>query len=206
MLDGIFRSLSCCAPVQETLRVNSSVLQQAIRVTLEPFVKAVTICDRPTRNQSGLTQYHYDDNRDAIRQRRVAVAREFDLSLSDAPFDRRFVAMLAAETERAHGMPGQCAEMASLSAIHLQDLARDANHQVYTLQLPDCNHTITLLSPSVYRAKEWVDWNQEFEVGAVVVDLWQGALSQDNPAALVSAADENRYTKISPRALVQCDV
>lgn len=177
-----------------------------IRNEISPYISRVTICDRPSANSNGLTQYNYDENHEGIRQRRVSVARRFDLTLSYAPFDRRFVTALANELERTHQMPGQCAEMASLAAVKLKDSAIESGMSVYTVQLPDCNHTIVLLSDVLYKSNDWVNWKREFNSSSIIVDLWQGALSPGNPEALISLAAKNTYTEKSPRALVQCKI
>ncbi|TWC46129.1 hypothetical protein FBY04_13331 [Pseudomonas sp. SJZ080] len=205
MLGRIGKGLNCFSPANDN-SFNRFVLTKKIQDEILPYVSKVTICDRPSTNHSGLTQYNYDDNRDGIRQRRVSVARQFDLTLSDAPFDRRFVIELAKEVEKTHQMPGQCAEMASITAVKLKDIAAQTGLFVYTLQLPDYNHTITLLSETPYRSNEWINWAKEFNSTSIIVDLWQGALSQNKPDALVSPANKNTYTRTSPRAIVQCKV
>lgn len=205
MLGRIGKGLNCFSPVNDN-SINRFALTGRIQDEILPYVSKVTICDRPGTNLSGLTQYNYDDNHDDIRRRRISVARQFDLTLSDAPFDRRFVIALAKEVEETHHMPGQCAEMASIAAVKLKDISAQTGLFVYTLQLPDCNHTITLLSETPYRSNEWINWTKEFNSTSIIVDLWQGTLSQNHPDALVSTANKNIYTRTSPRALVQCRV
>lgn len=205
MFGRLSKGLNCFNPVSENIQDNA-ILINNIRDIILPYVSSVTICDRPVTNPNGLTQYHYDENRESIRHRRVSVAKQFGLTLSDAPFDRRFVITLAREVEITPQMPGQCAEMASLAAVKLKDIAAQTGLSVYTLQLPDCNHTITLLSESTYRSKEWVNWAAEFSKKSTIVDLWQGALSPNHPYTLVSPALHNTYTRTGPRALVQCKV
>ncbi|AZE56904.1 hypothetical protein C4K03_4766 [Pseudomonas synxantha] len=205
MLGRISKGLNCFNPVNDN-SFDRFILTKKIRDEIFPYTSKVTICDRPSTNHNGLTQYNYDENRESIRQRRVSIARQFDLTLSDAPFDRRFVIALAKEVEEIHQMPGQCAEMASIAAVKLKDIAAQTGLFVYTLQLPDCNHTITLLSETSYKRSEWVDWAKEFNLNSIIVDLWQGALSQSNPNALISPANQNTYTRTQPRALVQCKV
>lgn len=205
MFGRISKGLNCFTTVNDN-SLDRLALTKRIRADIFPYASKVTVCDRPSTNHNGLTQYNYDENRDSIRQRRVSVARQFDLTLSDAPFDRRFVIALAKEVENTHQMPGQCAEMASIAAVKLKDIAAQTGLSVYTLQLPDCNHTITLLSETSYRSSEWINWTKEFSSNSIIVDLWQGALSQNNPNALISSANQNTYTSTSPRALVQCKV
>ncbi len=180
------------------------LLADQIGDEIRSLVSQVTICDRPTVNANGLDRYEYDGNQTEIRRRRVAVARQFDLTLSDAAFDRRFVTALAEEIEKTPGMPGQCGEMAALAGMKLRETARASSLNTYTLQLPDYNHTIVLLSKNHYSSKQRIDWNQEVRSKSLVVDLWQGALTPDKPEALVSESVSNRYTKDNPRAIVQC--
>lgn len=204
MLSGI-RKLVCCniqaEAVSERIQLRNEIIDR-----LQPIMLGVTICDRPTLNQNGLTQYNYDENHQSILKRRVHIARQFDLTLSDAPFDHRFVFDLAMAVKNAHRMPGQCAEMACLSAVELRDIATKAELFVYTIQMPDYNHTITLLSANRYIKAEKVDWTKEFKSESIVVDLWQGALDTQNLDALVSPAKINIYTKSCPRAIIQCNV
>ncbi|WP_369311131.1 hypothetical protein [Providencia rettgeri] len=204
MLSRIKEILSC--NVQHESVLDQLQLRSEIAQKLQPIRLDVTICDRPTHNQNGLTQYNYDENHQSIRQRRVDTARKFDLTLSDAPFDNRFVFELAARVRATHGQPGQCAEMASLSAVEICEIAPKYGFSTYTIQLPDYNHTITLVSTNDYRSGDKVDWRNEFKLGSTVVDLWQGALEPENLDALVSSAKKNFYTENSPRAIVQCKV
>ncbi|EKN4037902.1 hypothetical protein NUF46_004231 [Yersinia enterocolitica] len=204
MFGSIGKRLNCFKPVNNSY--DRDALIRKIREEISPYISKVTICDRPITNNCGLTQYNYDENRESIRHRRISVAKRFGLSLSDAPFDRRFVVVLAKEVEETPQMPGQCAEMASIAAVKLKDIAAKTGLSVYTLQLPDCNHTITLVSEASYMGGEWVNWAKEFRSNSIIVDLWQGALSPKNPDTLISLAKRNIYTRSNPRALVQCKV
>lgn len=192
---------TCIEPATE--RVSSKALDDA-RTCIQRYTGKVTICDRPYQNQAGLCQYRYDENRSSIRARRVETARQLGVTLSDAPFTREFAMALAARVEETEHMPGQCAEMACVAAVSLKPVAARHHLKVYTVQLPDSNHTIVLLSGNHYRPQQWIDWNSEFKASSVVVDLWQGALSKHDPTALAAPARLNSYTRTEPRALVQC--
>lgn len=205
MLGKISKGLSCLSPAGDN-SLDCVALTQKIRNEIFPYISKVTVCDTPATNHNGLTQYAYGEEIESVRRRRVSVARLFDLTLSYAPFDRKFVIALAKEVEGTHKMPGQCAEMASIAAVKLKDIAAQTGLYVYTLQLPDYNHTMVLLSETLYRSREWVNWVKEISQNSIVVDLWEGVLSQSNPNALVSPAGRNSYTKIRPRALVQCKI
>ncbi|MFQ6249366.1 hypothetical protein ACLMPM_24490 [Yersinia enterocolitica] len=205
MFGSIGKRLNCFKPVNENSYDRDALIKK-IREKIFPYISKVTICDRPIKNHCGLIQYNYDENRGSIRHRRISVARRFGLSLSDAPFDIRFVVVLAKEVEETPQMPGQCAEMASIAAVKLKDTVAKTGLSVYTLQLPDCNHTITLVSEESYVGGQWVNWAKEFRSNSIIVDLWQGALSPRDPDALISLAKRNTYTRSNPRALVQCKV
>ncbi|AZN36262.1 hypothetical protein [Iodobacter ciconiae] len=185
-------------------RQNRFALIKKVKNEISPYLPKVTICDRPFVNVNGVIQYSYGLDRVAIRQRRVALAKLYGLSLSEASSDNRFIIDLARKVLGTEGMPGQCAEMASISALKLKNIAAAAGLFVYTCQLPDCNHTITLLSNTLYKPYEKINWARESS--SIVVDLWQGALSQDKGDALVSYAAQNGYTKSRPRAYIQCKV
>jgi hypothetical protein len=181
-------------------------LMDEITEIILPYVTRVKISDRPITNANGLTQYSYDANRDAIRARRVEIAKRFDLTLSNAPFDPRFISALASEVENSPEMAGQCGEMAVFSAVKISSAAARQGLNVYTVQLPDTNHTLTIVSSIRYESRQPIDWKREFKARTLVVDLWQGALAPRHRPALISAASENRYTRLRPRAIVQCRV
>lgn len=195
---------SACVKSEDNVKLIN--LKDEIVTRLKPMATTVTICDLPMCNENGLTQYNYDEHHQSIRQRRVNIAKKFNLTLSDAPFNQHFVFELAEEVKKTHNMPGQCAEMASIAAIEVVSIASTYEYFVYTVQLPNCNHTIALLSNNNYKCMDPVDWSREFKSNAIVVDLWQGALSINDTEALVSLAKRNNYTKLRPKAHIQCKV
>ena len=74
MLSGIRKLMSCniqTEAVPEHIQLRNKIIDK-----LQPIALEVTICDRPTLNQNGLTQYSYDENHESILKRRVHIARQ----------------------------------------------------------------------------------------------------------------------------------
>lgn len=178
-----------------------------IRETLTPLLGEVAITDVPYVNDNQQVQYRHDDNHKRVRSRRVQTAKDLGLSLSDAVNDRSFQRSLAEkvgnERDAQNKLFGQCAEMAYLSASKLEALARSTEHNVYTFQQPDANHTLTLLSKRNYLPGEKINWKKEHPLNSLVVDLWQGVLSPESPTALVNHSHNHLYTHNQPRSFVQ---
>lgn len=189
------------------LSISEGEVISRIRGDLQQYLSSISITDRPFFNSAGMTQYKHDENHVEVIRRRVEVAKKIGLSLSEAVVSKDFqlglAARVAEDRDKNNKMYGQCAEMAYFSAARLKGLAESSSFNVYTLQLPDVNHTIVLLSKLRYKSGSAVLWKEEYEKGSVVVDLWQGVLSPGKPASLVSLAKENTYTSKKDRAVVQ---
>lgn len=187
--------------------IEQPTLIDQIREILTPLLGEIAITDVPYVNDNQQVQYRHDDNHQRVRSRRVQTAKDLGLSLSDAVNDRSFQQSLAEKvgTERdAQGkLFGQCAEMAYLSASKLEALARSTEHNAYTFQQPDANHTLTLLSKQNYSSGEKINWNTERTLSSLVVDLWQGVLSPESPSTLVNHSHNHLYTHNQPRSFVQ---
>ena len=138
------------------------------------------------------------------------MAKEFDLTLGEAAADRRFQLSLAsrvAEERDLHNkLFGQCAEMAYLAAMKLEHIAQMAGYNVYSFQQPNKNHTLILFSKNQYYSGERINWQKEKATVSLIVDLWQGVLSANNPSALVSYSFKNRYGKINTLSIVQAEI
>lgn len=178
-----------------------------LRLELSVYFPSIVIIDKPILNSAGLTQYHYDNHRDAVRTRRCEVAKNCNLNLSEAPFYPQFHSALAERIENNRDsnnkIYGQCAEMASLSANILKTRRQHFSGNIYIIQLPDKNHTIVLISESSYLPRQPIEWENEYAQRSIIVDLWQGTLSSKDPSKLLSFADKNIYTKNKTRAIVQ---
>jgi len=189
------------------LSISEGEVVSKIRGDLQQYLSSISITDRPFVNSAGMTQYKHDENHVEVIRRRVEMAKKLGLSLSEAVVSKDFqlglAARVAEDRDESNKMYGQCAEMAYFSAARLKGLAESSSFNVYTLQLPDVNHTIVLLSKLNYKSGNSVLWKEEYKKGSVVVDLWQGVLSPDKPAYLVSLAKENTYTNKKDRAVVQ---
>lgn len=181
-----------------------------LRLELSVYFPSIAITDRPILNSAGLTQYHYDNNRDAVRTRRCEVAKNCNLNLSEAPFYPQFHSALAERIQNDRDdnnkIYGQCAEMASLAASILKKYHQHFSGNIYIIQLPNANHTITLISESNYSERQPIMWENEYSQGAIIVDLWQGKLSPKDSSQLVSFADENFYIKDKIKAIVQTKI
>ncbi|MDE1335815.1 hypothetical protein [Vibrio aestuarianus] len=181
-----------------------------LRLELSVYFPSIAITDKPILNSAGLTQYNYDNNRDAVRTRRCEVAKSYNLNLSEAPFYPQFHSALAERIQNDRDdnnkIYGQCAEMASLAASILKKCHQHFSGNIYIIQLPNANHTITLISESNYSERQPIIWENEYSQGAIIVDLWQGKLSPKDSSQLVSFADENFYTKDKIKAIVQTKI
>lgn len=181
-----------------------------IRSDLEVYLSEIAITDKPFVNSAGMVQYRHDENHLKVIRRRVETARTLGMSLSEASANKEFQlslgAKVAEDRDENNKIYGQCAEMAYFAASRLKDVAGKANYNVYTLQMPDVNHTILLVSKRNYSSGSNVLWKKEYKSESIIVDLWQGRLSSDVPAALVALAKEHMYTSRGERAIVQVKV
>ncbi len=178
-----------------------------IRADLNVFLSEIKITDRPRINSSGMVQYNHDENHFDVIRRRVQTAKSLNLSLSEATASRDFQSLLAEKVlsgrDKDNNIYGQCAEMAYLAANQLGGVAGKSAYNVYTVQLPDVNHTIVLLSKRNYVSGNAVMWKKEYKEGALIVDLWQGVLTPSKPENLAALAKKHLYTSDNQRAFVQ---
>lgn len=175
-----------------------------------PLLGEIAITDVPYVNDNQQVQYKHDSNHQRVRTRRIQTAKELGLSLSDAVNDRTFQLSLAekvgTERDEQNKLFGQCAEMAYFSSSKLEAVAQSTEHNVYTFQQPDANHTLTLLSKQSYKPGEKINWKIEHAQNSLVVDLWQGVLSPDHPTALINHSQNHLYTHNQPRSFVQTQI
>ena len=189
------------------LSISEGEVISMVRSDLQQYLTSISITDRPFFNSAGMIQYKHDENHVEVIRRRVEVAKKIGLNLSEAVVSKEFQLSLAArvaeDRDKNNKMYGQCAEMAYFSVARLKWVSESSGFNVYTLQLPDVNHTIVLLSKLVHKSGNSILWKEEYKKGSIVVDLWQGVMSPDNSARLVSLAKENTYTNKRDRAVVQ---
>lgn len=88
--------------------------------------------------------------------------KSFNLNLSEAPFQRQFhydlVEQIKNDKDSDNKIYGQCTEMASLLNTRRQYLSDN----IYIIQLPNANHTITLISESNYSERQPIMWENEY--------------------------------------------
>ncbi|SEF08278.1 RHS repeat-associated core domain-containing protein [Pseudomonas deceptionensis] len=189
---------------------NQTTIADDIRTLLTPLLSEIAITDVPYVNANQQVQYKHDSNHARVRTRRIQTAKDLGMSLSDAVNDRNFQLSLAekvsTERDERHQLFGQCAEMAYLSATKLKTLAQNTEHNVYTFQQPDANHTLTLFSKQNYKSGDKINWKTEQSQRSLIVDLWQGVLSPEHPTALVNSTQEHLYTHNQPRSFIQSQV
>ncbi len=80
------------------------------------------------------------------------------------------------------------------SGEYIKKCHQHFSSNIYIIQLPNANHTITLISESNYSERQPIMWENEYSQGAIIVDLWHGKLSPKDSSQLVSFARKNTYT------------
>lgn len=197
---------SALSSVRQSLVSKRDIVKE-VTEKLGVMLRDIAVTDIPYVNRFGLGNYHYDENRTRVRQRRVEVARSFGLGLAEAVFNKNFQLALAekvaSERDKNNKIFGQCAEMAYLAASRINNVADRSSYHIYSVQLSTQDHTLVLLSKLNYRSGDNVVWTEEYKSKAIVVDLWSGVLIPTKSAALIALAKDNRYTKNGRRAIVQ---
>ncbi|MBD1555640.1 hypothetical protein HC752_01660 [Vibrio sp. S9_S30] len=179
---------------QEATNILNSFIEKA-KATSNPIyslMDTISVTNVSYTNTHGMLQYQYDNElARKNRERRIRIARQYNLNLTDIPHHPDAIRQLATETEES-GF-GQCGEISAVAASHVSTLASEFGFNTYLAKNSVENHTLVLLSKSEYKSNDAINWNQEYRQDSLIVDLWFATMLRRDgrtPAQMEAGAKE----------------